>query len=208
MYLADLMRECPGCKAYDILKLKYLVKQGQSAVTLANKYSQELFSKHNSNTEYLFLRGQVLCQMGNTEQGKKFFIQALQYDPDYKECQLAIKSIKKAEKLKGEASEAFKKEEFKEAIELFSECVEACPFNSSFNSTIYLNRAISQFKLKNNTEAIRDLNLAIELNDNYAKAYVKRGEINLAEENYDEAVRDFTQAKDIDPNGFGVRQKL
>ena len=33
------------------------------------------------------------------------------------------------------------------------------------------------------------------MNDEYTKAYVKRGEINLLLENYDEAVRDYERAK-------------
>lgn len=43
-------------------------------------------------------------------------------------------------------------------------------------------------------EALKDLNSAIELNEEYTKAYIKRGEIYLAMEDYEEAVRDFKKA--------------
>jgi len=62
--------------------------------------------------------------------------------------------------------------------------------------------------LKNNDEALADLNKAIEWNEDYAKAYVKRGEINLLLENFEDSVRDFGNADRISPGEFGVKQKL
>ena len=79
--------------------------------------------------------------------------------------------------------------------------------NKIFNSSIFLNRAICKSKLKNNEEALLDLDKAIECNEEYAKAYVKKGEINTALENYEDAVRNFEAAKRISPNEFGVQQK-
>ena len=55
--------------------------------------------------------------------------------------------------------------------------------------------------------ALKDLNSATECNEDYAKAFVKRGEINLELENYEEAVRDFEKAKSISPGEFNIGQK-
>jgi tetratricopeptide (TPR) repeat protein len=57
------------------------------------------------------------------------------------------------------------------------------------------------------------------MNPDYAKALVKRGEINQELGDYDEAVRDFSRAAQIDPSkylfylsfvigGYGAQQKL
>ena len=62
--------------------------------------------------------------------------------------------------------------------------------------------------MKKNDEALADLNKAIECNEDYAKAYVKRGEVNLLLENFEESVRDFSNADRISPGEFGVRAKL
>ena len=40
---------------------------------------------------------------------------------------------------------------------------------------------------------------AIELNDDYVKAYMKRAEINLLLEKFEEAVQDYEKVKQIDP---------
>lgn len=46
------------------------------------------------------------------------------------------------------------------------------------------------------------------MNPNYAKALVKRGEVNQILKDYEEAVTDFNKASQLDSTGFGVQQKL
>jgi tetratricopeptide (TPR) repeat protein len=71
-----------------------------------------------------------------------------------------------------------------------------------------LNTAICQAKLNKNDESIKSLNLAIKYNPKYAKALVKRGEIYVALEEYNEAVKNFSEAAEYDSTGFGVIGKL
>jgi len=52
------------------------------------------------------------------------------------------------------------------------------------------------------------LNKAIKYNPKYAKAYVKRGEVYVLLEDYNEAIRDFGEASSIDAAGFNVQEKL
>ena len=73
--------------------------------------------------------------------------------------------------------------------------IELDPVNVTFNSTIYLNRAIAYSKMEEEKQALMDVNQAIELNPDYGKAYVKRGDINLALGNFEESVRDFERAR-------------
>ena len=86
--------------------------------------------------------------------------------------------------------------------------MELFPNNKTYNASIFLNKAISHTKLKKNEEALEDLQKAIECNEDYAKAYVKRGEVHLSFETYEESVRDFSTAERISPGEFGVRAKL
>lgn len=52
--------------------------------------------------------------------------------------------------------------------------------------------------MSNYKNCINDLNEAVRLNPDYAKAYLKRGDINMIQENYDDAVRDYTKAHEHD----------
>jgi len=73
---------------------------------------------------------------------------------------------------------------------------------------VLLNTAICQVKLNKHDEAIKSLNLAIKYMPRYAKALVKRGEIKVHIEEFNDAIRDFSEASDIDSTGFGVQAKL
>jgi DnaJ homolog subfamily C member 7 len=63
-------------------------------------------------------------------------------------------------------------------------------------------------KLAQRDLALKDLNTAIELNEDYVKAIMKRSELYLQMENYDEAVRDLERVKAIDPSTPGLGAKL
>lgn len=110
--------------------------------------------------------------------------------------------------MKEEAAAVFKEGDLEEAIKKFEECLALDELNAAYNSTLLLNIAIAQVKLKQNDKAITALNKAIKYNPKYAKAYVKRGEIHVMLEDYNEAIKDFGEASSLDPTGFGVEAKL
>lgn len=110
--------------------------------------------------------------------------------------------------MKEEAAAVFKEGKLDEAIAKFEECLALDELNAQYNSTILLNIAIAQVRLKKNDLAISALNKAIKYNPRYAKAYVKRGEVYVALEEYNDAISDFGEASSIDPTGFGVQEKL
>ena len=71
-----------------------------------------------------------------------------------------------------------------------------------------MNISICYDKLGNKQDALRSLNKAIKYNPKYAKALVKRGDMHLALEDYNEAIRDYSEASEHDHNGFNVQAKL
>ena len=112
------------------------------------------------------------------------------------------------DKLKQEAVEVFQKHQFDEAIAKFSECLELDPLNINYNSTILFNRASAYQRLSKNVEAIADLTKATEMNEDYMKAFLKRGELHMLQKNYEEAVRDFERVKALDQSVQGLREKI
>lgn len=44
-------------------------------------------------------------------------------------------------------------------------------------------------------EALKDLNKAIEINEEYVKAYMKRAEIHMKNKDFEEAARDYERVK-------------
>jgi tetratricopeptide (TPR) repeat protein len=103
------------------------------------------------------------------------------------------------DKLKKEGTDAFSAGQFKEAVALFAQCLELDPLNNLYNSTVLFNKASAFMKQGMYSEALKDLNQALEINDEYVKALVKRSELHLAMKNFEEAVRDLERVKTVDP---------
>jgi DnaJ homolog subfamily C member 7 len=133
---------------------------------------------------------------------------ALELDPDNEMIKKAIKNINQSSSLKEKASESFKKGDIQAAIDQFQDCLDLDELNISYNSTIYLNIALGFSKQNKNEEALKMLNKAVQLNPKYAKALVKRGDINQALGNSEEALRDYQQAHQLEPKEFNVEDKI
>jgi len=133
---------------------------------------------------------------------------ALNQDPDLSIAQKAIKNFKNAGLMKEKAGEVFKAGKYAEAIEMFDQCLAFDTLNLGFNSIINLNKSIALGKLNKNDESLKCLNLSLTMNPNYAKALVKRAEINSNLKYYDEAVVDLSKAQEIDSTGNDVGRKL
>ena len=180
-----------------------------AGVKQAEDYSKQIFDTYKENPKFLYLQGLLfICAQGNMDRGRQFLTQCLKRDPDMAPAQKALKKVRKSENLKVAAGEDFKSGKFADAIDKYSECLTLFPTNAHYNCTIYLNRSMAQQKMGENHKALDDLTKAIELNENYNKAYVKRAEIHAKLEQYQECVYDLEAAKKIDPVGFGVQQKL
>ena len=136
--------------------------------------------------------------------GKKYIREALNGDPDNPKFQKANRNFIKAEKLKKEATDLFTAGNYPESIEIFTECIKLDPLNRQYNSAILFNRAVAYSKMALTTNdyqktALDDLTEAIKINPSYVKAYIKRGEMYMGMSDYEEAIRDFSQAKQLDP---------
>jgi DnaJ family protein C protein 7 len=96
--------------------------------------------------------------------------------------------------------------------------LELDPLNIQYNSNILFNRACAFAKTANLVQAIGDLDSAININDEYAKAYLKRGDLRMHREEFEEAVRDYERVKQLDPCKYltsqlgievqGLREKI
>lgn len=197
---------CPQGETLILNNLEYMLNN--NSIISAHKYSQDIFDKYNHVPRFLYLKGMVYINQGNVDMARKFFSSVLKQDPDYVPAQKAFKNLKKAENMKKEAGDLFKAHKYQEANDMYSECLKLLAGNGHYNSPIYLNRAMTFSKMKKFEDALTDLNKAIELNDQYNKAFVKRAEIHKELEQFQEAVYDLDAAAKINPHEFNVGQLI
>lgn len=110
--------------------------------------------------------------------------------------------LRDIESKKEKANEVFKKGDYDEALKLYNELTEIDPNNKIFNATIFANKALCYQKQNKLMDALREVNKAIKLNPNYTKAYMRRGNVQMALKNFEEAKYDYQKVKDLEPSNY------
>ncbi|KAJ8936726.1 hypothetical protein NQ318_007086 [Aromia moschata] len=114
---------------------------------------------------------------------------------------------KQSLELKKRGNDEFKKEQYLESIVTYTEALQLCPLKyDADRSILYANRAAAKVKLGRKQIAIEDCSKAIELNDKYVKAYLRRAQLYEETEKFDESLEDFKKILTIDPgNKFALQ---
>ena len=131
----------------------------------------------------------------------------MRLDPDNIVCRNAIKAINRQEEAKESGNQDFKAGRYQSALSHYTAGIEADPHNPKNAALLYANRAAVYLKLKKNAEALADCNKSIELDDNYAKAFLRRGEARMELGEYEDATRDFNRCHQLDPM-LGARERM
>merc|ERR1719433_2491979 len=110
--------------------------------------------------------------------------------------------------MKEEGNTAFKSSQWTKAHDLYSQALQIDPCNKATNAKLYFNRATVAAKLKKFEESVSDCDEALKLDENYLKAFLRRGRSYMELEKYDEAVRDFEQINKMERGNQEYRQLL
>ncbi|KAL2476614.1 Serine/threonine-protein phosphatase 5 [Abeliophyllum distichum] len=113
-------------------------------------------------------------------------------------------NISRAEERKLLANEAFKAHKYYQAIDLYTQAIEA----NSENAVYWANRSFAHTKLEEYGSAIQDATKAIEIDPKYSKGYYRRGAAYLGLGKFKEALKDFQQVKKLCPNDPDAAKKL
>ena len=188
------------------LKLKYIqilienVKLTEALQYINNEINYE---DKKSNEQFDYLTALCLYYDGQYEKAKKQ-INLMKSKGNSIDTKDLLEKVNTIDSIKTKANEIFKQKKYEEAIEEYTKILEFDPNNKKFNSLILANRALCYQKLNKNVEALRDSNQSIKLNPFYARGYIKRGNVYMELNMFDDARADFQKAKDLDPNVTGV----
>lgn len=202
-----LIKECPEFTNLKLIYVDTLLKNAkisQAIDFLINKVSAD--EKANEEFEYLLVL--AFYYDGKYDKARKLLGTILQKSRDNEKLNHLWKVLKEIEKEKEAANESFKNGKYQEAIEMYTKLLDLDPDNRVFNATIVANRALCHQKLGNNMEALKDVNKSISLNENYTKAYIRRGNIYMTLKMYEEAKWDFQKVKELEPSNRDVTKLL
>jgi DnaJ family protein C protein 7 len=202
-----LLKDCPDYSQLKLIHVQSLlnnVKIQQAIEFLLSKVTAE----EKSNEEFDYLLVLAFYYDGKYDKAKKLLSTLLQRTKDNENMNHLWKILKVIEQDKEKANESFKNGRYQEAMDQYGKLLELDPNNRNFNSTIYANRALCHQKLNNYMDALKDINKSISLNENYTKAYVRRGNIYMALKMYEEAKYDFQMVKEKEPSNRDVIKVL
>ncbi|XP_077974438.1 dnaJ homolog subfamily C member 7-like [Styela clava] len=178
-----------ACMPYKMKKAECLALLGR--YDEAQSIAMDALQIDVNNADAVYVRALCLYYDDNIDKAVKFFIQALKLSPDLEKARLTLKKAKALAAKKEEGNEAYKNGRFNEALEFYGEALLIDDNNIKTNAKLRYNRALVASKLGKNTQAIADCNVAIELDERYVKAYLKRAQLCTAEEQFEEALRDY-----------------
>jgi DnaJ family protein C protein 7 len=170
--------------------------------------NREVLRENPNDPEAVYMRGLGLYYQGNTEQAIKHFQHALTFDPDFSKARISLKQVRLLEAKKKEGNDAFQKGAQEEAVAAYTEALAVDPDNNSYNSTLYANRAAAFSKMGKHKEALEDCTRALDLDPNYLKALLRRAQIYMTLEKYEDAVRDYEKAHQMDDDNADTMNKL
>nr|XP_039253623.1 tetratricopeptide repeat protein 12-like [Styela clava] len=116
------------------------------------------------------------------------FLNALEADANTR-AQARRERHKKANEMKMKANDAFKNEEYKTALSLYSEAITV----AKDLTPLYTNRAMTHIKLQQYDEAIADCEMALRVESTWIKAYVVKGNALKLQKKYPEAIETYKE---------------
>ncbi|XP_077324563.1 tetratricopeptide repeat protein 1 isoform X2 [Lithobates pipiens] len=114
---------------------------------------------------------------------------------------------KESTRLKEEGNELFKKADYVEAENIYSQALQKCPaFYKKDRSILFSNRAAARLKQDKKDLALTDCTKAIELNPDYVRALLRRAELYEKTEKLDEALADYQSVMNLDASCRQARE--
>lgn len=113
-----------------------------------------------------------------------------------------------AEQFKLKGNEAFNKNDWSTAIEMYTKAINLVPSDSREAAVYLKNRAASYLKKEKYEDAIKDCDKSLEIVPNDPKTLFRRSQALESIERFEEAYRDARQVLNADPNNTAIKPVL
>ncbi|KRX92187.1 Serine/threonine-protein phosphatase 5, partial [Trichinella pseudospiralis] len=115
-----------------------------------------------------------------------------------------VENIAEAKRLRQEANECFKNEQYERAIELYSDALKYTPSDPQLLG----NRSLANLRIELYGSALADATSAIEIDKGYVKGYYRRAQANMALGKFKLALMDYEAVVKVRPQDKDAKNKL
>lgn len=151
----------------------------------------------HDNTEAYLKISNYYYHLGEGEESLKEIRECLKLDQDHKACHKHYKKVKKLVKFFNDAQKYAEHGQHHDAVFKLKAALKHEQENIKFISNAKEKMCTSYVKIGDAPEAIKICSEAIELSSQNANTYCDRAEAYLLEDNLDEALKDYQEAKNI-----------
>jgi len=109
-----------------------------------------------------------------------------------------------AEEAKQRGNDLFRAQEYAKAVEQYEEAVKRAPKNAVFRN----NLAAALCKIMDFSGAQRQIEVALELDPKYVKAWARKGDIEMYMKEYHKAMKSFEKGLDLEPDNPACKEGL
>ncbi|KAG0725194.1 Tetratricopeptide repeat protein 1 [Chionoecetes opilio] len=104
---------------------------------------------------------------------------------------------------------SFREGDLQPAVTSYTAGLRMCPLSFSRDrAVLYSNRAAARAKLDHKKEAIKDCTRALELDEGYTKAVLRRANLNQETDQLDDALRDFQRVVELEPSNHQAQEAI
>jgi DnaJ family protein C protein 7 len=192
----------PANSDFKLKKLELLILEGNPDAALT--YSQGLVPLFRMDPAFVNLRSLVYYRLGNNEQARKLCSEVLRLDPDHVKAKQLIKVMRTMDAAKETANKLFNAGDNAGAVEAYTQALQIDTENKAYAAIMLANRAAALMKDHKFDRALEDCNLAISYSPDYTRAYLRRANVQMKLENYEEALHDYNKVKQLDPSNRDI----
>ncbi|XP_014481978.1 PREDICTED: dnaJ homolog subfamily C member 3 [Dinoponera quadriceps] len=161
----------------------------------------------SDNTEGFFKLSTWLYRLGQVEEALKEIRECLKLDPDHKECFPFYKKIRKISKLLQDAEKASEDSRYEECVDSAGRVLKQEPDEQNVRFAAFHLLCKCHTGTSETTDAINNCQEALKIRKEPG-VICDSAEAYLAAEMFDDAIRDFKDALEIDPNFQRAKQGL
>jgi DnaJ family protein C protein 7 len=208
-----VIASCPSWRSILVEKTKALLALGRfnEAYTTSTSLIRSRDTNNHHFSTLILYRAYCLQHMGNLEDAMKHIKQILSGDPDNAQAFLFFKVLKALAKTKEQGDGFYKRREFDHAVEKYSEALLLNGCMGLYRAKLFFNRACAHANLRNHTKVIEDCSSALQLDNEYVKAILRRAGSYLmmgTEDDCQKAIRDYESVMNLaEKSGDAVQMK-
>jgi len=193
--------------AWRVIRVEALL--GKKRLEDAGMLASDLIRMNQADPDVLWVRGLVLFAQGNTAQTVAHCQSALRNDPDHSPARLLLKKAKAFESNKETGNDLFKRGQWQQAIDKYTECLDTLePEHEALRITLLSNRATAYLKAGSHDSAVADSDVILSSQPKHFKALRTRARAYFALEQFESAIADFAAAFQEAPAGSAEERAM